>query len=315
MALLSDQTQVLTYLADEQMEMRRLVRTTLRDLRFKEFKEFRDVGELRADLAFTYPDLLIIDMNLPGGDMCEVVRDIRHNRLGPNPFVPIIAMTWDKDKQSITKIIDTGVDGLILKPIAPHEITRYVEAITKDRKLFVVTSTYIGPDRRKKASRGTDDNLLEVPNTLKSKRNGETVVQSELMGLISSRLEAVNIQRLKRNAFDISMLLEVLLPRFEKNAADDITRGYLNRIHDYALDLMDRTSGTEFEHVYELCENMSTVSSSLISKLENPSRKDLKLLKPLSDAILKAFHPEKDEADLAHEIASSISNFKRFNAA
>lgn len=254
-------------------------------------------------------------MNLPGGDMCQLIHDIRHNKVGPNPFVPIIALTWSHEKIDIGKIIDAGVDGLLLKPTSPLEIIRYVEAITKDRKLFVVTSSYIGPDRRKTTPRGGEDNLFEVPNTLKTKRNGEVVHLADLTRFISLKLDVVNEQRLKRNAIDISMLLNIVLPHYQSEKVTEQTQVHLKRVEAIAADLMVRTTGTDFEHLSELCENMRDVAGSLVDTYKAPPSKDLKLLKPLSDAILKAFHPDKEEGALAHEISSSVAKFKRFNAA
>jgi CheY-like chemotaxis protein len=85
------------FIADSVAEMRRSMRGNLRSFNFDSFEEFENVDALRRRLANSYPDLMIIDSALPGGDACRVTQEIRTNRLGPNPFVPIIMTSWDTE--------------------------------------------------------------------------------------------------------------------------------------------------------------------------------------------------------------------------
>jgi DNA-binding NarL/FixJ family response regulator len=313
--LLLDQVSVKVFVADTQLESRRQIRTALKGQKINEFREYKDFNILRSDLEFAYPDLVIIDTDLPGGDVCELIHDIRYKVIGPNPFVPIIAMTWDRDKASIRKIIDSGVDGLLLKPMASNEIIKYVEMLTHDRKKFVVTSSYIGPDRRKEPSRAAEDGLLDVPNTLKTKRSGEQVNIAKLSEWISERMGAVNEERLRKNATDISLLLSIVLPQYRSGKITDQTRTHLTRILEVAEDISKRTKGSDFDHISSLCSNMVNVARSVCRLYRDPPKKDLKLIKPLSDAILAGLHPDKDEAELAAEISASVQTFKKFQKA
>lgn len=297
------------------MESRRQIRTALKEHEINEFAEYKDFDALKSDLEYGYPDLVIVDADLPGGDVSKLVRDIRHKTVGPNPFVPIIVMTWDRDKGSIRNLIDSGVDGLLLKPMSSNEIKKYVEMLTHDRKKFVVTSSYIGPDRRKEPTREEGEGLLDVPNTLKSKRNGEEVNIAELSEWIAERMEAVNEERLRKNATDISLLLSIVLPQYKAGKVTDKTRTHLERIQEVAEDLSARTEGSEFDHISTLCNNMVNVARSVCRQYLDPPKKDLELIKPLCDAILKGLHPDKDEAQLAAEISASVQTFKKFQKA
>ena len=87
-----DQIEILV--VDPASGSRESVRNILHDQGFRKMV----FGESRADIEtrmeVRMPDLLISDVNLPDGDFAGLVTHIRHNRIGFNPFVPVIALTW-----------------------------------------------------------------------------------------------------------------------------------------------------------------------------------------------------------------------------
>ncbi len=95
------------------------------------------------------PDILICDMGLGDGVACDFISAIRHNKVGRNPFLCVIGVTWTASVKDVTKVIDSGVDHLVSAPISPQQILVRIRALVKNRAPFVVTSDYIGPDRRR----------------------------------------------------------------------------------------------------------------------------------------------------------------------
>ena len=51
------------------------------------------------------------------------------------------------------------------------------------------------------------------------------------------------------------------------------------------------------------------MADSIRSNWRQPNRKDVELLKPLSQAILAGFNPDKDSTDMASEITNMVSKF------
>jgi DNA-binding response OmpR family regulator len=299
------------YIADPEKEMRQTVRGTLRSLKFESFEEFSVVEKLRDRLARSYPDLLIVDFDLPGDDVCNMIQDIRTNKLGPNPFVPIIMTTWNKDGDTIKRVIGSGVDGLLLKPMSAAALTKHLEVILLDRKPFIVTSSYIGPDRRKDPTHKSTIPLIDVPNTLKAKRSGEHVDLDLLNRLIAENILDVNAERLRRNAFEISFLLGLILPAYAEDAVTSTTRKQLKRIRTVAVDISGRVRDTEYSHISDLCDTMNTVTKSVAENYTAPPSKDFQLMKPVSDAILAGINPDRSATAMASEISNSISVFKK----
>lgn len=298
------------FIADPVTETRRTLRGTLRTFNFDSFEEFSDSDSLRRRLTNSYPDLMIVDVDLPGGDACKMTQEIRTNQLGPNPFVPIIMTSWDTEPKTIRRVIESGVDGLLLKPMSVNALKRHLDVIMLERKPFLVTSSYIGPDRRTDPSHKSNVQLIDVPNTLKAKRLGQTVDLQHLDRLIAENIRNVNDERLRRNAFEISFLLGLILPAYEGEITDIQTRKQLNRIQVVAKDISGRLVDTEFAHVSDLCQNLLTATEAVAANFEKPPRKDFQLMKPLSDAILAAMNPDRPASDMAGEISNSISNFQ-----
>lgn len=308
MARRGDLTTLNIYIADEQLEMRRLIRTALAGLKDVEYSEFKEFDSLKNDLEFSWPDLVLVDVDLSGGDVCELVRSIRYNEFGMNPFVPIVALTWATNRNSIRRIIDAGVDSVLIKPLSASAVVKYIDKLSRSRKSFVVTSSYIGPDRRLDASKGGDIPMMEVPNTFRSKRKGEPVNITELNTWISDELQVFNTERLRSNAVEIRRLVDLILSDYSEGEVKDATFEVLDRIKTVASDLAERTKKGDFEHISGLCDNLVKVARSLGVNRVDPPKKDLQLIKPLCDAILAGIDEEDSSSSaMAREISSSVS--------
>lgn len=314
MSLLDAEPIIEVHIADAQYEMRTAMRACFRNLDFERFMDYESVGQLRLALKNEVPDLLVVDVDLPGGDICETVQEIRRNALGSNPFVPIISTTWKDDKQTLTRIIDSGVDGLLLKPTSTNTVKRHVDAIAEDRKPFVVTSRYIGPDRRSDASRPNSAALIEAPNTLRAKMRGEAVDQAALDRLIARQTQNVTGELLRRNIFEVSFLVNLILRAYEDGAVTDQTVAHLRRSQELCRETLVRLPGTAFAHLSDLASTFLRVAEVLGNAGKAPPDKERKLLKPLSDALLVGLNPNRAAAELSIEIGNAVSTFMKRQA-
>lgn len=74
------------------------------------------------------PDLLLLDVMMPGIDGYEVTRQVRQN---PNiPFIPILLITA-YDQPSVVKGLDLGADDFIRKPVEVDELLARVRSLLR----------------------------------------------------------------------------------------------------------------------------------------------------------------------------------------
>ncbi len=298
------------FYAEKAGELRLTMRTALAREGFEKLRDFSNLEELRSVLGTHSPDLLIIDSELPG--CTKLIRDIRFGRLGENPFLPIIATFWSPSADFAKEMAGCGPDDMLIKPFSPGKILDRVNVLVERRKPFVVTSNYIGPDRRKDPSRGsTDANFIEVPNTLSAKMKGKTVRPEDLQKAIQGAQKEVNEMKMRRNAFQISFIVALVKPRLEKGDNSSEMLDKLRQLKKMSDDISGRLKDTRFGHVAELSSSMSRVAESLIENLFEPNSKDIELLKPLADAILLAYNPESNAQDMAGQITSAVDSYRK----
>jgi signal transduction histidine kinase len=74
------------------------------------------------------PDLILLDVMMPGMDGYEVTRRIREN--ATLPFIPIL-LTTAYDQPSVAQGLDTGADDFIRKPVHFDELLARVRALLR----------------------------------------------------------------------------------------------------------------------------------------------------------------------------------------
>jgi two-component system, cell cycle response regulator DivK len=77
------------------------------------------------------PDLVLMDLQLPGIDGTETLSRLRQGGLGPHvPVVAVTALAMAEDKKRAT---DAGFDGYIEKPISVRALPGQIEAFLNGR--------------------------------------------------------------------------------------------------------------------------------------------------------------------------------------
>ncbi|MDX2098162.1 MAG: hybrid sensor histidine kinase/response regulator [Leptolyngbyaceae cyanobacterium bins.59] len=74
------------------------------------------------------PDLVLLDVMMPGMDGYEVTRRVRENQ--KLPFIPILLITAH-DQPSVAKGLDTGADDFIRKPVEFDELMARVRSLLR----------------------------------------------------------------------------------------------------------------------------------------------------------------------------------------
>lgn len=283
---------------------RQAIFNMLRSLGIRKIQQGTTLQEIRQAFLISNPDLIISDANLSDGDFCQFVNGLRHHNVGSNPFMPILALTADPTGELVKKIINSGSDDLLTKPLSQKQLVDRINTLIQSRKPFVVTSDYIGPTRRKSSDRENTIPLMEVPNTLREKVTGQKP-NDEVQQAIDDAILEVNLQKIERYGVQIVYLADHIVPALLENRLDNEVRGYISRLNFVAEDTARRMTGTKYNHVSDLCKTLIKVSKDMHHAGDTPSMRDVKLLKPLAAAIHAGF--ETGTAATAQEIVASLS--------
>jgi DNA-binding response OmpR family regulator len=91
-----------------------------------EVRAVADGRDALAAAAEAWPDLVVLDLMLPGIDGLEVCRRLRAR--GP---VPVIMLTARGDEEDRVLGLELGADDYVVKPFSPRELTARVRAVLR----------------------------------------------------------------------------------------------------------------------------------------------------------------------------------------
>jgi len=90
------------------------------------FKELIEEIRIRA-----FPDLLLLDVNLPDGNGFDILARIRrHQKLA---LLPVVMLTVRADPEDVRRGLDFGADGYITKPYSKKILTEIIRRVLKHR--------------------------------------------------------------------------------------------------------------------------------------------------------------------------------------
>jgi DNA-binding NarL/FixJ family response regulator len=294
-------------LVDSDLGARESIRGILQANGFRKINQGADIPSLIGMIKSGSPDIIIMGGEFEGGGVSKFINMVRHNEFHGNPFVPLVAVTWNPTPELVRELVDVGIDDLVPKPISATHLLKRTVNLINNRPPFIVTTDYIGPDRRKNSDRGSDIPLITVPNTLRAKATGDNVAVTNIRQQVSDSLAEINLQKLERHAFQIAWLVDQSIGKLLMGIMDDEVTGYMHKMHWVAKDISKRLIGTKFAHISELCESIIQVSGTIVTSRSNLSPKDVQLLGPLSKVIKNSFDPNMDQAAVASDIAVIVS--------
>ncbi len=291
-------------LADSDSYMRQGLRNAFAIEGFQDFRTVGKISLLRELLASTLPDLLILDVDTPDGDATELVRDIRGGKVGKNPFLPIIAATWDADPGKIGRAAHSGVDLILAKPLSPAQLFTRIDSLVRDRKPFIATNRYFGPERRAKERQGIIPHF-DVPNTLKDKLEGRPVDPTALGDQVGAVMQEMQKSKLETSAALLAEKVTEVCDAYETGKRSKGLGNALVTISRMADDIRRVGKG----EITKLSASLVRIAGPLLCGDRALGSREVELLRPLSRAILLAAQPYTDDPVVAAEIASAVARF------
>lgn len=158
------------------------------------------------------PQLVLLDIGLPGGDGIEVLTAIR--RRFETPVIMVSAMQDDITKLSSLRI---GADDYVLKPFNPAEVVERIRAVLRRAQ---------GMHGQRTLAVGKL--LVELDERLATYRDEENDRESRLPLTPTEFAILAHMARQPRRAFSRSELLEAVSP--ESDAFDRVIDSHLSKL-------------------------------------------------------------------------------------
>lgn len=158
------------------------------------------------------PDLMLLDIGLPGGDGLDVLTSVR--RRFDTPVIMVTALDDDVTKLSSLRI---GADDYVVKPFNPSEVVERVRAVLRRAQ---------GASGRRALNIGSL--VIDLDSRVVTCRNGSGV-EGERLPLTPTEFEILaHMARQPRRAFSRAELLEAVAP--ESEAYDRVIDSHLSKL-------------------------------------------------------------------------------------
>lgn len=286
----------------------RTTRYALFEIGFRQISAVSTLKDFKAGLGEGSPVLVVAESSATDADVFKIVRAVRRGELGSNPFVVILLTTWSRDTTHIKRAIECGADDLIVRPFSTMFAEERVRTLIKGRKDFIVTSDYIGPDRRKTGSdRSSSVAPIEVPNLLKAVVQGDAEALARGSKWIKEAKSTVASERLRRMAMRIVVTVELYLSGGSETSAaidsDDILRS--------ARELKAQLVKEDRREAAEIADALLDQVNELSAQKDAPQLDALKLIKELSMGAYAAYANGESLERSRDEIDRTVGNLRK----
>jgi DNA-binding response OmpR family regulator len=278
---------------------RRILRDLLYSVGVQIYREPSSILDLRQIVNETIPDLIILDLDDGREDLNTLADDIRHDRVGRNPYSIIVAITSDTARGAVGGVLNAGFDDIIVRPLSLAILSERLEFMVENRKKFVVTPSYVGPDRRAGARHEGDElGAFPVPNTLRHKITGDSDAELNNRALDAARETTVR-HRLHRIATRVTQLATQLETGEVARGAPEEPNEVRQQINALLDQMGDELDPRRHRHLLQLAGSMREVMTNiLVAGHSAPSARMFELFRLHGQAMTASLTDAEHAGDL-----------------
>ncbi len=291
---------------------RTATRAALYSLGFRRTETVSSLEDFVKSIQKSPPDIALAEAQGAPDELCATIQSLRQGGAGHNPFIVIIVTAWEKNTSLIQRVVSSGADDLLLRPFSTGLLGQRIETHIERRKSFVITSEYVGPDRRKDASRPSNVELFAPPNSLKMKAKDKLpaeAVTKLLDAELKSACERLQSEKLRRDSFQACILWRLMQETLPSRGVPP----ELDSLIALAASIGRRSREAELPAAHDWCEQLVAACEGL--KLGVDRNASMHLLGHAALSLHQVFHPEKTAGDQLAEIDATVALIRARNQA
>jgi CRP/FNR family transcriptional regulator, cyclic AMP receptor protein len=266
-----------------------------------------DVGVIRSLMMETTPDLIIMGADA-GVDAFTLIKDIRHSKVGTNPFLTVTTLV-DNDQVAAVKVaMQAGTDDIIVKPLKEEQLLSRLKRVTLHRQAFVVTSDYLGPDRRGK-NRPSSIRRIQVLNTMLDKATGKEVKDEDVKAAVENSMNDVLHARLDSNSYRLGFVCTIIMDAYENNQITPDVKDKILVLVDVLRDAAKTAERINQSELGLLCGSLGKQVEEIAERYDNPSERDIKVIQKLTRAVMMVVKPHVPAEQLEKEARAAAQNY------
>ena len=240
------------------------------------------------------PDLLVVSDDFDN-DIYQLVKDIRFQKIGDNPFMLISIIIGPHHGEALDRAIEAGVDDIIIKPVSAERVQERLRLVTFHRRPFIATDGYVGPERKNEEAPPTDVHRVPVVNTLLETVNGRELDKRALKAAVEGSLEKVLQAQLDTHRFRLGEMCERLVQAYETNEVTDDVHKDLMRLADALREASMVIEKLQDLNLSGLCTSLASNVEQIASRYLNTTESDIGLIRKITMAFKMAIEsPEPD---------------------
>jgi len=284
----------------------RTTRYALNEIGFRSIEACSTVDELQRQLRENSWDMIVAECSSPKVDIFQLVRMIRRGEATPNPYSVIALTSWTRDGGHVRRAIESGADDVIVRPFSTQFAEDRIRTMVRDRKAFVVTSDYVGPDRRTGDRAAVGADVLIVPNTLQAKASGNEEQLAETYLAIQKSKKQIEGERIRRLAMRIVVTAEL---QFDSKAGPAKAFDTADMMRS-ARELRDQLESAGRYEAVQVAEALID-HARCFRNPEERNVKNFRLAKELAIGSFAAYADGKSLENAEDEIATTVKALRK----
>ncbi len=239
-------------------------------------------------------DVIILDDLFLEEKTLDFIRALRAGDYGENICLPIVILISDASQEIGLEAVHVGADDVVLKPLSVNDVNKRMRALLTRDLLYVVTESYVGPNRRSaERTNPKKDNLVSIPNAMRMKAEGHQETMAKISELMSDANRAINNISATLEGEVIQKLIN------EAIAHPDNFQPTLRKLRPLVKSFSQKLAHTDFEHIGDLCKLITEIVGEIRGPIDS---KNTEILSLTSQALRLSFEDDKQSKDAAAEI-------------